>query len=566
MRASKFFISTLKEAPSEAEVISHKLMLRAGLIKRLTSGVYTWMPLGLRVLRKVETIIREELNRSGAIELSMPAVQPAELWIESKRWEQYGPELLRIKDRHDRDFCFGPTHEEVISDVVRREVKSYRQLPLNFYQIQTKFRDEIRPRFGVMRGREFVMKDAYSFHTSYEDLQATYREMYDCYSRIFTRLGLKFRAVAADTGSIGGTGSHEFHVLADSGEDAIAYCPNSDYAANVELAEAVAPAAPRAAARHAQTKVHTPGVKTIAELCAFLKIPAVKTVKAVVVDGADDKPVLLMVRGDHELNLIKAGKLSQLKQPVTFASPAAIREAFGADPGSLGPVGFKGLVIADRTVAAMADFVIGANENDQHYTGANIARDFAEPMVADLRNVVSGDACADGKGPLELCRGIEVGHIFQLRTKYSKALNLAFLDEGGKSQIMEMGCYGIGVTRVVAAAIEQNHDARGIIFPASIAPFDVAIVPIGMKKSAAVKEAAEKLYADLQAAGLDVLLDDREDRLGSMLADIELIGVPQRIVVGERGLKTAQVEYQRRSDEAATMIALSDVAGRVKAM
>ncbi len=564
MRVSKFFISTLKEAPSEAEVISHKLMLRAGLIKRLTSGVYTWMPLGLKVLRRVETIVREELNRSGAIELSMPAVQPAELWIESGRWEQYGPELLRIKDRHQRDFCFGPTHEEVISDVVRREVKSYRQLPLNFYQIQTKFRDEIRPRFGVMRGREFVMKDAYSFHTSYEDLQATYREMYDCYSRIFTRLGLKFRAVAADTGSIGGTGSHEFHVLADSGEDALAYCPDSDYAANVELAEAVAPAAPRLAASQPLTKIHTPGVKTIAELCAFLKVPAEKTVKAVVVDGADGHPVLLMVRGDHELNLIKASKLSQLKQPVTFSSTESIRAAFGADPGSLGPVGFKGTVIADRTVAAMADFVIGANANDQHYTGANIVRDFAEPLVADIRNVVTGDACADGKGQLELCRGIEVGHIFQLRTKYSKALNLAFLDEGGKSQIMEMGCYGIGVTRVVASAIEQHHDERGIIFPPSIAPFDVAIVPIGMKKSAQVKETAEKLYADLRAAGLDVLLDDREDRLGSMLADIELIGIPQRIVVGERGLKAGQVEYQRRRDAAATQVGLNDIISHVK--
>ncbi len=564
MRVSKFFISTLKEAPSEAEVISHKLMLRAGLIKRLTSGVYTWMPLGLKVLRRVETIVREELNRSGAIELSMPAVQPAELWIESGRWEQYGPELLRIKDRHQRDFCFGPTHEEVISDVVRREVKSYRQLPLNFYQIQTKFRDEIRPRFGVMRGREFVMKDAYSFHTSYDDLQATYREMYDCYSRIFTRLGLKFRAVAADTGSIGGTGSHEFHVLADSGEDALAYCPDSDYAANVELAEAVAPATPRPATSQPLTKIHTPGVKTIAELCAFLKVPAEKTVKAVVVDGADGHPVLLMVRGDHELNLIKATKLSQLKQPVTFASAESIRAAFGADPGSLGPVGFKGTVIADRTVAAMADFVIGANENDQHYTGANIVRDFAEPLVADIRNVVTGDACADGKGQLELCRGIEVGHIFQLRTKYSKALNLAFLDEGGKSQIMEMGCYGIGVTRVVASAIEQHHDERGIIFPPSIAPFDVAIVPIGMKKSAQVKEAAEKLYADLRAAGVDVLLDDREDRLGSMLADIELIGIPQRIVVGERGLKAGQVEYQRRTDAAATQVGLNDIISHVK--
>ncbi len=564
MRVSKFFISTLKEAPSEAEVVSHQLMLRAGLIKRLTSGVYTWMPLGLRVLRKVETIIREEMNRSGAIELSMPAVQPAELWIESGRWEQYGPELLRIKDRHARDFCFGPTHEEVISDVVRREVKSYRQLPLNFYQIQTKFRDEIRPRFGVMRGREFVMKDAYSFHTCYEDLQATYREMYDCYTRIFTRLGLKFRAVAADTGSIGGTGSHEFHVLADSGEDAIAYCPDSDYAANVELAEAVAPATPRPAAGQPLTKIYTPGVKTIAELCAFLKVPAEKTVKAVVVDGADGNPVLLMVRGDHDLNLFKAGKISQLKQPVTFSSPESIRSAFGADPGSLGPVGFKGAVIADLTVAAMADFVIGANETDHHCTGANITRDFAEPIVADIRNVVTHDASPDGKGKLELCRGIEVGHIFQLRSKYSKALNLAFLDEGGKSQIMEMGCYGIGVTRVVAAAIEQNHDQRGVIFPASIAPFDIAIVPIGMKKSAQVKEAVEKLYADLRAAGLDVLLDDRDERPGSMFADMELIGIPQRIVVGERGLKSGQVEYQRRTDNEATLVGLNDIISHVK--
>ena len=566
MRVSKFFISTLKEAPSEAEVISHKLMLRAGLVKRLTSGVYTWMPLGLKVLRRVENIIREELNRSGAIELSMPAVQPAELWIESGRWEQYGPELLRIKDRHGRDFCFGPTHEEVISDVVRREVNSYRQLPLNFYQIQAKFRDEIRPRFGVMRGREFVMKDAYSFHASYEDLQNTYREMYDCYSRIFTRLGLKFRAVAADTGSIGGTGSHEFHVLADSGEDAIAYCPDSDYAANLELAEAVAPATARPAASRPLTKVHTPDVKTIAELCMFLKIPAERTVKAVVVDGVDSKPVLLMVRGDHEVNLIKAGKLDVVKKPLAFSSPASIRDAFDANPGSLGPVNFKGVVVADRTVAVMSDFVVGANETDQHYTGANIVRDFAEPLVADIRNATAGDASPDSKGKLELCRGIEVGHIFQLRTKYAKALNLAFLDESGKSQIMEMGCYGIGVTRVVAAAIEQNHDERGIIFPPSIAPFDIVIVPIGMKKSVQVKETVEKLYADLRAAGLDVLLDDREDRLGSMLADIELIGIPQRIVVGERWLKTGQVEYQGRTEKSVTVLSLNDVITHVKSI
>ncbi len=566
MRVSQFLISTLKEAPSEAEVVSHKLMLRAGLIKRLTSGVYTWMPLGLRVLRRVENIIREEMNRGGAIEMLMPAVQPAELWQESTRWEQYGPELLRIKDRHQRDFCFGPTHEEVVSDVVRREIKSYRQLPLNLYQIQTKFRDEIRPRFGVMRGREFVMKDAYSFHVNYEDLQREYRNMHDTYSRIFTRLGLKFRAVAADTGSIGGTGSHEFHVLADSGEDAIAYCPQSDYAANVELAEAVAPQVPRPAATQSLQKVHTPRVKTIAELCAFLKVPAERTVKAVVVDGADGRPLLLLVRGDHELNLIKAGKLEQVRQPVTFSTPEAIKAAFGAEPGSLGPVGFKGQVIADRAVMAMADFVVGANADDHHYTGANIGRDFAEPAAADIRNVVTGDPSPDGKGTLDICRGIEVGHIFQLRSKYSKALNLAFLDDTGKSQIMEMGCYGIGVTRIVAAAIEQNHDDRGIIFPEAIAPFDVAIVPIGYRKSAQVKEAADRLHADLVAAGIDVLLDDREERPGVMFADMELVGIPHRVVIGDRGLKEGQLEYKGRRDAEPRNLPLTDAQISIKSM
>ncbi|MFZ9561256.1 MAG: proline--tRNA ligase, partial [Burkholderiales bacterium] len=550
----------------EAEVVSHKLMLRAGLIKRLTSGVYTWMPLGLRVLRKVETIIREEMNRGGAIELLMPAVQPAELWQESTRWEQYGPELLRIKDRHQRDFCFGPTHEEVVCDVVRREIKSYRQLPLNLYQIQTKFRDEIRPRFGVMRGREFLMKDAYSFHVNYDDLVREYRNMHDTYSRIFTRLGLKFRAVAADTGSIGGTGSHEFHVLADSGEDAIAYCPQSDYAANVELAEAVAPAKPRPAAAQTMQKVHTPGVKTIAELSAFLKLPAALTVKAVVVDGTDGKPVLLLVRGDHELNMIKAGKLAQVQQPVTFATAEAIRAAFKADPGSLGPVGFSGTVIADRAVGVMADFVVGANDNDHHLTGVNIGRDFAEPVFADIRNVVNGDASPDGKGVLELCRGIEVGHIFQLRTKYSKALNLAFLDETGKSQIMEMGCYGIGATRVVAAAIEQNYDERGIIFPKAIAPFDVAIVPIGYGKSAQVREAADRLHDALTAAGIDVILDNRDERPGVMFADMELIGVPHRVVIGDRGLKEGQIEYKGRRDAEARTLPLTDAETSLKSM
>jgi prolyl-tRNA synthetase len=566
MRVTQFLISTLKEAPSEAEVVSHKLMLRAGLIKRLTSGVYTWMPLGLRVLRKVETIIREEMNRGGAIELLMPAVQPAELWQESTRWEQYGPELLRIKDRHQRDFCFGPTHEEVVCDVVRREIKSYRQLPLNLYQIQTKFRDEIRPRFGVMRGREFLMKDAYSFHVNYDDLVREYRNMHDTYSRIFTRLGLKFRAVAADTGSIGGTGSHEFHVLADSGEDAIAYCPQSDYAANVELAEAVAPAKPRPAAAQTMQKVHTPGVKTIAELSAFLKLPAALTVKAVVVDGTDGKPVLLLVRGDHELNMIKAGKLAQVQQPVTFATAVAIRAAFKADPGSLGPVGFSGTVIADRAVGAMADFVVGANDNDHHLTGVNIGRDFAEPVFADIRNVVNGDASPDGKGVLELCRGIEVGHIFQLRSKYSKALNLAFLDETGKSQIMEMGCYGIGATRVVAAAIEQNYDERGIIFPKAIAPFDVAIVPIGYGKSAQVREAADRLHDALTAAGIDVILDNRDERPGVMFADMELIGVPHRVVIGDRGLKEGQIEYKGRRDAEARTLPLTDAETSLKSM
>jgi prolyl-tRNA synthetase len=566
MRVSRFFISTLKEAPSEAEVVSHKLMLRAGLIKRLTSGVYTWMPLGLRVLRKVENIVREEMNRGGAIELLMPAVQPAELWQESGRWNQYGPELLRIKDRHDRDFCFGPTHEEVISDVVRREVKSYRQLPLNLYQIQTKFRDEIRPRFGVMRGREFLMKDAYSFHAGYDDLAREYRNMHDTYSRIFTRLGLKFRAVAADTGSIGGTGSHEFHVLADSGEDAIAYCPQSDYAANVELAEAVAPAATRVAPGQDLQEVATPGVKTIAELCAYLKVEAAATVKAVVVDGADGRPVLLLLRGDHELNLVKAGKLPQLKQPLSFASAEAIRAAFGADPGSLGPVGFTGVVVADRAVTAMSDFVTGANKNDHHLTGVNTGRDFAEPVWADLRNVVAGDPSPDGRGSLELCRGIEVGHIFQLRTKYAKALGLSFLDESGQSQIMEMGCYGIGVTRVVAAAIEQNHDEHGIVFPAAIAPFELAIVPIGYGKSAAVREAADRLHDALAAAGVDVLLDDRDERPGVMFADMELIGIPHRVVVGERGLKDGIVEYKGRRDGAARNIPRAEFENAIKSM
>jgi prolyl-tRNA synthetase len=566
MRVSQLLLSTLRETPSDAEVVSHRLMLRAGMIRQLARGIYTWMPLGLRVLRKVEAVVREEMNAAGATELAMPAVQPAELWQESGRWEQYGPDMLRLKDRHQRDFCFGPTHEEVICDVVRQDVKSYRQLPLNLYQIQTKFRDEIRPRFGVMRAREFMMKDAYSFHPDKASLDQTYANMHECYSRIFTRLGLKFRAVAADTGAIGGTGSHEFHVLADSGEDAIAYCPASGYAANVELAEAVAPAAPRPPALAPLEKVRTPGVKTIEDLCAFLKVPAERTAKAVVVDGSAGQPVLLMVRGDHEVNLVKAGKLDQVKRPVTFAQPEAIRALFGAGPGSLGPVGFKGVVVADRAMAAMADFVSGANEDDHHYTGANLGRDFPEPVVADIRNVVAGDASPDGKGALDILRGIEVGHIFQLRTKYSEPMKLAFLDEGGKSRLMEMGCYGIGVSRIVAAAIEQNHDERGIVFPRAIAPFDLALVPIGMRKSDAVRDAAERLHRELEAEGIDVLLDDRDERPGVMFADMELVGIPHRVVVGDRGLKGGNIEYQGRRDAQARPIALHDAVKSLRSL
>ena len=567
MRASQFFLSTLKEAPSDAEVISHKLMMRAGLIKRLAGGIYTWMPLGLRALRKVEAIVREEMNRAGAIEVLMPAVQPAELWQESGRWDFYGPELLRFKDRHDREFVVGPTHEEVITDVVRRDLRSYRQLPKHFYQIQTKFRDEIRPRFGVMRGREFVMKDGYSFHSSFEDLQREYRNMYDTYHRIFNRLGLKFRAVAADTGSIGGTGSHEFHVIAETGEDDIAYCPDSDYAANVELAEAVAPAKPRPAATAALTKVPTPGAKTIAELAAFLKIPAETTVKAIVVEGDDasgGKPVLLLLRGNHELNEVKAQKIAGIRNPLTFATPGDILTAFGANAGSLGPIGFTGRVVMDRTVAAMADFVTGANDDDHHYTGANIGRDFPEAEVADLRNVVVGDPSPDGQGELAIERGIEVGHVFYLGTKYSRAMNATFLDENGKPQPLEMGCYGIGITRLPAAAIEQNHDERGIIWPDAIAPFTVVICPVGMDRSEAVKTTAESLYADLLAAGVDVILDDRGERPGAMFADWELIGVPHRVTVGDKSLKEGVVEYQHRRDATASKVAVADILAHVK--
>ncbi|RXZ44003.1 proline--tRNA ligase [Crenobacter cavernae] len=565
MRASQFFISTLKEAPSEAELPSHKLMLRAGLIRRLSSGLYSWMPMGLRVLKKVENIVREEMNRAGSVELLMPAVQPAELWQESGRWDFYGKELLRLKDRHERDFCVGPTHEEVITDIARKEVKSYKQLPLNFYQIQTKFRDEVRPRFGVMRSREFIMKDAYSFHADFDSLKQTYQDMYDAYCRVFERLGLTFRPVAADTGSIGGTGSHEFQVLADSGEDVIAFCPTSPYAANIELAEALAPSEPRPAPSAKLEKVLTPKTKTIAQLVEFLNIDVKATVKAIVVEGDDGAPVLMLLRGDHELNEVKAEKVAGIKTPLTFASPDAIRTAFGAQPGSLGPVGFAGRVVADRTVAAMADFVIGANEDDYHYLGANFGRDCAEAEVADLRNVVPGDASPCGQGVLELCRGIEVGHVFQLRTKYSEAMGATYLTRDGKHELMEMGCYGIGVSRIVAAAIEQSFDERGIIFSDTMAPFTVGIVPMGYYRSEAVKAAADALYADLKAAGVDVLLDDREERPGVLLADSELIGIPHRVVIGDRGLKEGKVEYQHRTDAEATPVAADEVLAHVLA-
>jgi prolyl-tRNA synthetase len=557
MRTTQFFLSTLKEAPADAEVISHKLMLRAGLIKRLAGGIYTWMPLGLRVLRKVETIVREEMNRAGGLELLMPAVIPAELWQETTRWEKYGPELLRFKDRHQRDFVIGPTHEEVITDVVRRDVKSYRQLPIHLYQIQTKFRDEIRPRFGVMRGREFLMKDGYSFHTSFEDLTREYRNMYATYSAIFTRLGLKFRAVAADTGSIGGTGSHEFHVLADSGEDAIAYCPSSDYAANVELAEALAPTTPRPAASRAMEKVATPGKSACADVADFLKIQLSQLVKAIAVVNESEGQknfALLLLRGDHELNEIKASKLDGLNE-FRFASDAEVVDFLGCKPGYIGPVGAKVRVIADRAVIALSDFVCGANEAGFHLTGVNFGRDLPEPNeIADIRNVVAGDPSPDGQGNLELCRGIEVGHIFQLRTNYSAKMDCKFIDENGKEQIMEMGCYGIGVSRIVGAAIEQGNDERGIIFPAAIAPFTVVIVPMGYSKSEAVVAASDTLYTELKAAGIDVLLDDRNERPGVMFADMELIGIPHRVVIGERGLAEGKVEYKGRTDAEAQMI------------
>ncbi len=565
MRASRHFISTIKEVPADAELVSHKLMLRAGMIRRLAAGIYTWMPVGLRVVSKIEAIVREEMNRAGAMELSMPVVQPAELWQESGRWQAYGPELLRIKDRHDRDFVLQPTSEEVITEIARSELKSYRKLPMHLYQIQTKFRDERRPRFGIMRGREFVMKDGYSFHADFEDLQREYRNMYDTYTRIFTRLGLAFRAVAADTGAIGGTGSHEFQVLADSGEDAIAFCPDSDYAANVELAEALAPAKGRAAPSQPMAKVPTPGKTTCEQVSELLELPLANSLKAIAL-FADDKFVLLLIRGDHSLNEIKAAKLPYLNN-FRFATPAEIDQHMHCVPGYIGPVGVSGFkVVADRSVAALSDFVCGANDAGFHLTGVNWGRDLPEPHeVADIRNVVPGDPSPDGKGRLELCRGIEVGHIFQLRTKYSEKMKATFLDDKGGSHPMEMGCYGIGVTRIVAAAIEQDHDDKGAIFPAPIAPFEACVVPIGYQKSAAVKAAADKLHADLLAAGIDALLDDRDERPGVLFADMELIGVPHRLVVSEKGLAAGTVEYKGRRDDKPSLIAEKDAVQAIRA-
>jgi len=549
MRTSRFHLGTSKEAPADAELASHRLMLRAGYVRRLAAGIYTWLPLGLRALRKVEAVVREEMNRAGAVELLMPAVQPAELWQESGRWQDYGPELLRFKDRHERDFVIQPTSEEVITDLARAELKSYRQLPLHFYQIQTKFRDERRPRFGVMRGREFVMKDGYSFHVDHADLEREYRNMYDTYTRIFTRLGLRFRAVAADTGAIGGTGSHEFQVLADSGEDAIAYCPESDYAANVELAEALAPPAPRAAPAEAMRKVATPGRARCEDVAELLGLPLARTVKAIAVTAEAGGLRLLLVRGDHDLNEIKAQKVLGAFR---FATEAEIVQGLGGPPGYLGPVGIPAAVqvIADRSVAALADFVCGANERDFHLAGVNWFRDLPEPTaVADIRNVVEGDPSPDGKGRLRIQRGIEVGHIFQLRTKYSQAMRAAVLDAQGASRTLEMGCYGIGVTRVVAAGIEQNHDERGIALPAPLAPFEACLVPIAYAKNATVRAAADRLYAELRDAGVDVLLDDREERPGVLFADMDLIGVPHRVVLSERGLAAGEAEYKGRRDD-----------------
>lgn len=577
MKATQSFIATLKEAPSDAEIVSHQLMVRAGMIRKLSAGIYNYLPMGLRVIRKVESIVREEMNRAGAIELLMPVIQPAELWQETGRWDKMGPELLRIKDRHDRDFLIQPTSEEVVTDIARNEIKSYKQLPVNFYQIQTKFRDERRPRFGVMRGREFSMKDAYSFDRDVEGMKQSYQKMFDAYHRIFERLGLNFRAVAADNGAIGGSGSQEFHVIADTGEDAIAYCPGSDYAANLEAAEALSLISSRAAAQINLTKVATPGKTKCEEVAQLLNLPLLQTVKtiALAVDSFDSKTgelisgaakiFAVLIRGDHELNEVKVGKVAGL-QEYRFATEAEIKAAFGASPGSLGPVKpvQEITIVADRTVANMNDFVCGANEDGFHLAGVNWGRDLPEPIVADVRNVVEGDPSPDGKGKLEICRGIEVGHVFMLGTRYSEAMRCTYLDEQGKAQPLVMGCYGIGVTRLLGAAIEQCHDDKGIIWPASIAPFEVVICPVSYDRSELVKETADRLHDELITHGIDVILDDRGERPGAMFADWELIGVPHRVVVGERSLKEGYVEYQRRSESAATNVAVDELLGKIK--
>lgn len=562
MRTSQYLLSTLKETPADAEVISHQLMLRAGMIRKLASGLYIWMPTGLRVLKKVENIVREEMNNAGAIEVSMPVVQPADLWQESGRWEQYGPELLRFVDRGERPFVLGPTHEEVITDMVRNEISSYKQLPLNFFQIQTKFRDEVRPRFGVMRSREFVMKDAYSFHTSQESLQETYDKMFAAYSKIFSRMDLDFRPVQADTGSIGGNASHEFQVLAQSGEDDVVFSSESDFAANIELAEAVAPKGERAAPTEELRIVDTPNAKTIAELTEQFNLPIEKTVKTLLVHATKESGhalVALLVRGDHELNEVKAEKLEMVASPLTFATEAEIRAAVNAGPGSLGPINMTVPVVADRTVAMMSDFGAGANIDGKHYFGINWERDLPLPRVADIRNVVEGDPSPDGKGTLLIKRGIEVGHIFQLGTKYTEALKATVQGEDGRNQLMTMGCYGIGVTRVVAAAIEQNHDERGIIWPDAIAPFQVAILPMNMHKSFRVKDLAESLYNSLRAKGIDVIMDDRKERPGVMFADMELIGVPHTVVIGDRNLDSDEIEYKNRRNGEKQMIKTGEI-------
>jgi len=564
MRLSQYPIATLKEVPSDAEIVSHQLMLRTGMIRRLSAGLYTWLPLGLRTLRKVEQIVREEMDRAGAFELCMPTVQPAELWQESGRWTEFGPELLRFKDRHDRDFAYGPTHEEVITDIARRELRSYKQLPVNFYQIQSKFRDEIRPRFGVMRAREFLMKDAYSFHIDEASLAQGYRLMYEAYSRIFTRLGLKFRAVQADSGAIGGSASQEFHVLADSGEDAIVFSDGDEYAANLEMAVAVAPRTARAAPAAPLRKVATPDARTVEELARYLGIERNRCAKTLLVDGKDGEIVALIVRGDHELNALKAQKLPQVASPLRLASAERIRATTGAEPGFIGPIGFSGPIYVDHSAALMADFVCGANDPDQHYTGVNWGRDLPLPVPADIRKAQAGDPSPGGTGTLRIARGIEVGHIFQLGRKYSESMRASVLDEQGNSVPMFMGCYGIGVTRVVAAAIEQNHDANGIVWPEAIAPFRVVLVPINYQKSALVRDTADGLYRDFQAAGIDVLLDDRDARPGVKFADSELFGIPHRLVIGDRGLADGLLEYRHRLDTASTQIPVADALGHIQ--